>query len=163
IDVAHALRDQSKWRASGSQNTDLSTRETGNAHQRISRRDGVGPWQHCVFFSRGAGRAAGHDAPWRRDGRRQGPSPLVRIRHGVPEGGCLPVSAGAALEAFRVGAQSVDVQLNAGWKYRTIPKASNQAATWNRFPIEAMLALNTPVGLRFAGGGVVHLANKLEA
>ncbi|HEU4997178.1 MAG TPA: hypothetical protein VFT29_20315 [Gemmatimonadaceae bacterium] len=81
----------------------------------------------------------------------------------VTAGGGLLISAGAILQVVEINSASVDAQLNAGWKYRTIPKASNQEASWSRFPVEALLAYNTPVGLRISAGGVVHLANKLEA
>ena len=77
----------------------------------------------------------------------------------VTAGGGLLVSAGAALELFN----SVDAQVNAGWKYRTIPKASNQEASWSRFPVEAVLFYRTPIGLRLGGGTTMHLANVLEA
>jgi hypothetical protein len=77
----------------------------------------------------------------------------------VTAGGGLLVSAGAALELFN----SVDAQVNAGWKYRTIPKASNQEASWSRFPVEALLFYRTPVGLRLGGGATMHVANVLEA
>ncbi|HEV3486372.1 MAG TPA: hypothetical protein VG106_13260 [Vicinamibacterales bacterium] len=74
-------------------------------------------------------------------------------------GGGLLISVGAALEVFK----AVDAQVNAGWKYRTIPEASNQDASWNRFPVEAMLFYRTPLGLRLGGGATVHLGNVLEA
>jgi hypothetical protein len=77
----------------------------------------------------------------------------------VTAGGGLLVSAGAALEIFN----SVDAQVNAGWKYRTIPSASNQEASWSRFPVEALLFYRTPVGLRVGGGATMHLGNVLEA
>ena len=74
-------------------------------------------------------------------------------------GGGLVLSAGAALQIFN----SVDAQLNAGWKYRTIPEVSNQEASWSRFPVEAMLFYRTPVGLRVGGGATMHLANAIKA
>ena len=77
----------------------------------------------------------------------------------VTAGGGLLLSAGAAVGLFK----SVDAQLNAGWKYRTIPEVSNQSASWSRFPVEALLFVRTPVGLRLGGGATVHLANTLEA
>ena len=77
----------------------------------------------------------------------------------VTAGGGLLVIAGAALEIFN----AVDAQVNAGWKYRTIPEASNQEASWSRFPVEALLFYRTPVGLRVGGGATMHLGNVLEA
>jgi hypothetical protein len=74
-------------------------------------------------------------------------------------GGGLLLSVGAALEVFK----AVDAQVNAGWKYRTIPEAENQDASWNRFPVEALLFYRTPLGLRLGGGATVHLGNVLEA
>jgi hypothetical protein len=76
----------------------------------------------------------------------------------VTAGGGLVVSGGLAMRLL----PSVDAQLNAGWKYRTIPKASNQEASWSRFPVEGMLFVRTPIGLRLGGGATVHLANALE-
>jgi hypothetical protein len=77
----------------------------------------------------------------------------------VTAGGGLLVSAGATLELIK----SVDAQVNAGWKYRTIPKASNQEASWSRFPVEALLFYRGPMGLRLGGGATMHLGNVLEA
>jgi hypothetical protein len=77
----------------------------------------------------------------------------------VTAGGGLVVSAGAALQVFN----SLDAQVNAGWKYRTIPEASNQSASWSRFPVEAMLFYRTPLGVRLGGGATMHLGNVLEA
>lgn len=74
-------------------------------------------------------------------------------------GGGLLLSAGAVVGIVN----SVDAQLTAGWKYRTIPEASNQEASWNRFPVEAMLFYRTPLGLRLGGGATMHLGNVLEA
>jgi hypothetical protein len=81
----------------------------------------------------------------------------------VVAGAGLLISAGAAIQAFKVGGHEVDAQVNAGMKYRTIPPASNQSATWNRFPVEALLVYQTPVGLRIGGGAAVHLGNVFEA
>ena len=77
----------------------------------------------------------------------------------VTAGGGLVLSAGAALQAFG----PIEAQVNAGWKYRTIPEASNQSASWNRFPVEALLYYRTPLGVRVGGGATMHLANVLEA
>lgn len=81
----------------------------------------------------------------------------------VTAGGGLLVSAGAAFQAFKSGSHELDAQLNLGWKYRTIPPASNQEASWSRFPVEALVFYRTPVGLRLGGGAAVHLGNVLEA
>jgi hypothetical protein len=77
----------------------------------------------------------------------------------VTAGGGLLVSAGAALALFN----SLDAQVNAGWKYRTIPEASNQEASWSRVPVEALLFYHMPMGLRVGGGATMHLGNVLEA
>jgi hypothetical protein len=81
----------------------------------------------------------------------------------VTAGGGLLISAGAAFQAFKSGSHELDAQVNLGWKYRTIPPASNQEASWSRFPLEALLFYRTPVGLRLGGGATVHLGNVLEA
>jgi hypothetical protein len=77
----------------------------------------------------------------------------------VTAGGGLLVSGGLAVGVLN----SVDAQLNVGWKYRTIPEASNQEASWSRFPVEALLFYRMPVGLRLGGGATMHLGNVLEA
>ena len=77
----------------------------------------------------------------------------------VTSGGGLLLSAGVALEIFN----SLDAQLNAGWKYRTIPKVSNQTASWSRFPVDGLLFYRLPLGLRLGGGATMHLGNVLEA
>jgi hypothetical protein len=81
----------------------------------------------------------------------------------VPAGGGLLVSGGGALELFGSAAQSLDLQGSVGLKYRTIPPASNQNATWARIPVEGLLMYRTPFGLRVGGGAAVHLHNVLEA
>jgi hypothetical protein len=77
----------------------------------------------------------------------------------VTAGGGLLLSAGAAFEIIN----SLDAQLSAGWKYRTIPKVSNQSASWSRFPVEGLLFYRLPLGLRLGGGATVHLGNVLKA
>jgi hypothetical protein len=77
----------------------------------------------------------------------------------VTAGGGLLLSAGLVVEAPKL----FDAQLNAGWKYRTIPAATNQDASWSRFPVEALLFYRTPAGLRIGGGATVHLANSLKS
>jgi hypothetical protein len=59
--------------------------------------------------------------------------------------------------------QALDLQGTVGVKYRTIPPASNQNATWARFPVEGLLMYRTPFGVRIGGGAAVHLGNVLEA
>jgi hypothetical protein len=81
----------------------------------------------------------------------------------VPAGGGLLVSGGGALELLGSADQALDLQASVGLKYRTIPPASNQNATWARFPVEGLLMYRTPFGLRVGGGAVVHLRNVLEA
>jgi len=81
----------------------------------------------------------------------------------VSAGGGLLLSAGGALQAFQLGRGALDVQINVGIKYRTIPPASNQTATWSRYPVEGLVLYRAPVGLRVGGGVAYHLANVLEA
>ncbi len=81
----------------------------------------------------------------------------------VPAGGGLLLSAGGALQAFTLGRGALDVQVNVGIKYRTIPPASNQSATWSRYPVEGLVLYRAPVGLRVGGGVAFHLANVLES
>jgi hypothetical protein len=81
----------------------------------------------------------------------------------VPAGGGLLVSGGGALQLLGSADQALDLQGSVGLKYRTIPPASNQNATWARFPVEGLLMYRTPFGLRLGGGAAVHLHNVLEA
>ena len=81
----------------------------------------------------------------------------------VVAGGGLLLTGGAALRLADLGAHQVEAQLNAGIKYRTIPPATNQDATWLRFPVEGLLYYRAPAGLRLGAGAVVHLRNVLEA
>jgi hypothetical protein len=81
----------------------------------------------------------------------------------VPAGGGLLVSGGGALELLGSADQALDLQASVGLKYRTIPPASNQNATWARFPVEGLLMYRTPFGLRVGGGAAVHVRNVLEA
>ena len=81
----------------------------------------------------------------------------------VPAGGGVLLSGGAALQVVGSAEQSLDVEGTVGVKYRTIPPASNQTATWNRFPVEALLMYRAPFGLRAGGGMSMHLGNVLEA
>ena len=77
------------------------------------------------------------------------------------------VTAGSGLLLTGGGQLSIlprlDLQVTAGIKYRTIPPATNQSASWLRFPVEASVGVSTPFGLRVRGGPVVHLANTLKA
>src|SRR5262245_40043166 len=77
----------------------------------------------------------------------------------VTAGGGLLLTGGGHLSISRL----LDLQLMAGIKYRTIPEATNQSASWLRFPVEASVGISTPFGLRVRGGPVVHLANTLKA
>jgi hypothetical protein len=77
----------------------------------------------------------------------------------VTAGGGLLLSGGVALEVFK----SLDAQVTAGWKYQTIPEASNQKASWKRFPVEGLLFYRTPLGLRLGGGATMHVGNVLAA
>jgi hypothetical protein len=81
----------------------------------------------------------------------------------VPAGAGLLLTAGGALQALQFGRSAVDVQLNAGFKYRTIPPASNQSANWMRVPVEALVLYRARFGLRAGGGVAFHFANVLEA
>jgi len=97
-----------------------------------------------------------------------GGDPVLQFRYSdgstpeVTSGGGLLLLAGANVRAFESGAHRVDAQLNAGLKYRTIPPADNQDATWLRFPVEALLFYAAPRNVRVGGGAVVHLGNVLR-
>lgn len=80
----------------------------------------------------------------------------------VVAGGGLLLTAGGALQALQFGRNAVDVQVNLGIKYRTIPPASNQNADWMRVPVEALVMYRAPSGLRAGGGAAFHFANVLE-
>ena len=80
----------------------------------------------------------------------------------VTAGGGIVFTAGGALQAWSSGAHAVDAQLNVGVKYRTIPPATNQEATWLRFPAEALLYYRAPK-FRIGAGGTMHLRNVLAA
>ena len=81
----------------------------------------------------------------------------------VVAGGGLLATGGAAITMWARGAQALDAQIEAGVKYRTIPPANNQDASWLRFPVEGLLFWRTPVGLRLGAGATVHLHNVLSA
>lgn len=78
-------------------------------------------------------------------------------------GGGLQASGGAALQLLGSERQALDVQASVGVKYRTIPPATNQSATWIRFPVEGLLMYRTPFGLTAGGGMSMHFANVLQA
>jgi hypothetical protein len=81
----------------------------------------------------------------------------------ITAGGGLLLSGGAALQLLGSADQALDLQGTVGVKYRTIPPASNQNATWARFPVEGLLMYRAPFGMRIGGGAAVHLGNVLEA
>ena len=81
----------------------------------------------------------------------------------VTAGGGILASIGGVYEAFTAGAHGMDVQLAAGIKYRTIPAATNQDASWLRFPVDGLLFYRTPASIRIGGGATVHLRNVLQA
>lgn len=81
----------------------------------------------------------------------------------VPAGAGILLSGGAAWEAYASRAGALDLQGTIGVKYRTIPPASNQDATWLRFPLEALAFYRLPSGFRIGGGATAHFANSLKA
>jgi hypothetical protein len=81
----------------------------------------------------------------------------------VVAGGGLVFTGGAAYTMLARGLSSLDAQVNVGVKYRTIPPADNQEASWLRFPLEGLLFWRTPIGLRLGAGATVHLHNTLSA
>lgn len=80
----------------------------------------------------------------------------------VTAGGGVLFTAGGVYEAYRARGHRIDAQLSVGVKYRTIPPATNQEATWLRFPVEALAFYGSPSGLRLGAGPTVHLGNSLE-
>jgi hypothetical protein len=98
-----------------------------------------------------------------------GGDPVLQFRYSdgsspdVPAGGGVLLSGGAAMQLLGSARQALDVEASVGVKYRTIPPASNQSATWMRFPVEGLLMYRTPFGLRAGGGMSVHFANVLQA
>lgn len=81
----------------------------------------------------------------------------------VTAGGGGLLSAGAVFRALELGKGAIEGQATVGLKYRTIPPATNQNATWLRFPVEALLLYRAPAGFRVGAGTTVHLANSLKA
>ena len=80
----------------------------------------------------------------------------------VTAGGGLLLTAGGVASLFTRGAHAAEAQVNVGVKYRTIPPAHNQEATWLRFPLEGLLFYRMPAGVRLGAGATVHLRNVLE-
>lgn len=81
----------------------------------------------------------------------------------VTAGGGVMLALGGAATLFSRDAHAVEAQASLGVKYRTIPPATNQDATWLRFPVEGLLFYRLPAGVRLGGGATVHLNNTLEA
>ena len=81
----------------------------------------------------------------------------------VEAGRGLIVAAGGSLRLFRAAGQGLDLVASVGLKFTTIPPATNQDATWLRFPVEGLLLYRMPFGLSIGGGTTVHLANTMKA
>ncbi len=80
----------------------------------------------------------------------------------VTAGGGGLLTVGAVYRAVDIGRSAIEAQLNVGLKYRTIPPATNQNATWLRYPVEAMLFFRAPASVRFGLGPTWHFANALK-
>jgi hypothetical protein len=80
----------------------------------------------------------------------------------VTAGGGLLLTAGANIQLMGDMVRGLDARLATGIKYRTIPPATNQEATWMRIPLEATLHFRTPARVTIGGGVVYHLRNVLE-
>ncbi|HYW30200.1 MAG TPA: hypothetical protein VE869_01755 [Gemmatimonas sp.] len=81
----------------------------------------------------------------------------------VTAGGGGLLTIGGVYRVLHVGPGAVEAQASVGLKYRTIPAATNQTATWLRFPVEALVFYRAPAGFRIGAGTTVHLANSLKA
>src|SRR5687768_14246499 len=81
----------------------------------------------------------------------------------VTAGGGLLLSVGAVAQAYASGAHALDVQASLGFKWRTIPAATNQDANWIRFPLEGLIFYRAPKNFRIGAGATVHLANALKS
>ena len=98
-----------------------------------------------------------------------GGDPVIQFQYAdgstpdVTAGGGLLFAGGGTMKLLGSVEQSLDVEGTVGVKYRTIPPASNQSASWIRFPVEGMLMYRTPFGLRAGAGVAMHFANVLEA
>jgi hypothetical protein len=98
-----------------------------------------------------------------------GGDPVIQFQYSdgsspdVDAGRGLLAAGGARMRLLGSVQQGLDVEGTVGVKYRTIPPASNQNATWIRFPVEGMLMYRTPFGLRAGGGVTMHYGNVLEA
>ena len=80
----------------------------------------------------------------------------------VTAGGGILLSVGGGAQLARLGRSSLDAQLSAGFKWRTIPPADNQDANWIRFPVEGLLFYRHPSGFRLGAGATVHVANAFK-
>ena len=80
----------------------------------------------------------------------------------VTAGGGLHLSIGAALRMLQARAGGLDAQLGVGLKYRTIPPATNQDATWLRFPVDGLLMFRSARGFGIGGGATMHVGNALR-
>ena len=80
----------------------------------------------------------------------------------VTAGGGIILSIGGGTRLVKLGRSSLDAQVTAGFKWRTIPPATNQDANWIRFPVEGLVLYRLPNGFRFGAGPTVHLANKFK-
>jgi hypothetical protein len=63
------------------------------------------------------------------------------------------LSGGAVWQVAETKGQACDLQATAGWKYATIPDASNQDIGWTRWPLELLAFYGyRPAHLRLGGG-----------
>lgn len=81
----------------------------------------------------------------------------------VPAGAGILLAGGAVVRAYESAGHAFEAQVTAGVKYRTIPPATNQEATWLRFPLEAMAFYRAPGGIRLGVGPTMHVGNTLKA
>jgi hypothetical protein len=80
----------------------------------------------------------------------------------VTAGGGVLFSLSGDVRLARPANHVLDARLGAGVKYRTIPPATNQEATWLRFPVELLAVYRAPNGFGLAGGPVMHMRNVFE-
>ncbi len=81
----------------------------------------------------------------------------------VTAGGGLLLTGGAMYRAFSRNGHAIELQGQAGIKWRTIPAATNQDANWLRFPVEGLVYYRAPAGVRVGVGATQHLNNVLKA
>lgn len=81
----------------------------------------------------------------------------------ITAGSGLLLSAGVTAGLAEFPSGTLDALASIGYKYRTIPPAVNQTASWSRFPVEALLLYHLPMGLRFGAGATIHFGNALSA